>query len=57
MDIILVPGFWLDASSWEEVTPPLVAAGHAVHLLTLPGLESVNAPRDNWSMRCLPTTT
>jgi pimeloyl-ACP methyl ester carboxylesterase len=45
MDIILVPGFWLDASSWAEVTPPLVAAGHAVHPLTLPGLESVDAPR------------
>lgn len=45
MDIILVPGFWLDASSWEEVTPPLAAAGHQVHPLTLPGLESVDAPR------------
>ncbi|AXJ09435.1 alpha/beta fold hydrolase [Arthrobacter sp. PM3] len=45
MDIILVPGFWLDASSWAEVTPPLVAAGHTVHPLTLPGLESVDAPR------------
>lgn len=45
MDIILVPGFWLDATSWAEVTPPLVAAGHAVHPLTLPGLESVDAPR------------
>jgi len=45
MDIILVPGFWLDASSWGEVTPPLVAAGHRVHPLTLPGLESVDASR------------
>ena len=45
MDIILVPGFWLDASSWSEVTPPLVAAGHRVHPLTLPGLEAVDAPR------------
>lgn len=45
MDIILVPGFWLDASSWTEVTPPLEAAGHTVHPLTLPGLESVDAPR------------
>ena len=45
MDIILVPGFWLDASSWDEVTPPLVAAGHRVHPLTLPGLESVDASR------------
>lgn len=45
MDVILVPGFWLDASSWAEVTPPLVEAGHRVHPLTLPGLESPDAPR------------
>jgi pimeloyl-ACP methyl ester carboxylesterase len=45
MDIILVPGFWLDASSWSEVTPPLSAAGHRVHPLTLPGLEAPDAPR------------
>jgi pimeloyl-ACP methyl ester carboxylesterase len=45
MDIILVPGFWLDASSWEEVTPALEAAGHTTHPLTLPGLESVDARR------------
>jgi pimeloyl-ACP methyl ester carboxylesterase len=51
MDIILVPGFWLDASSWAEVTPPLVAAGHAVHPLTLPGLESADAPRAGIGLR------
>lgn len=51
MDIILVPGFWLDASSWEEVTPPLVAAGHQVHPLTLPGLESADAPRAGIGLR------
>lgn len=45
MDIILVPGFWLDASSWSEVTPALAAAGHRVHPLTLPGLESADASR------------
>jgi pimeloyl-ACP methyl ester carboxylesterase len=45
MDIVMVPGFWLDASSWADVTPPLVAAGHRVHPLTLPGLESIDAPR------------
>jgi pimeloyl-ACP methyl ester carboxylesterase len=45
MDIILVPGFWLDASSWEEVTPLLEAAGHRPHPLTLPGKESVDAAR------------
>ncbi|MEE2523766.1 alpha/beta hydrolase [Pseudarthrobacter sp. J75] len=51
MDIILVPGFWLDASSWEEVTPALVAAGHTVHPLTLPGLESVSADRSGIGLR------
>lgn len=45
MDIILVPGFWLDASSWEDVTPALEAAGHRPHPLTLPGKESVDAKR------------
>ncbi|MBG6218137.1 pimeloyl-ACP methyl ester carboxylesterase [Arthrobacter sp. CAN_A6] len=35
----------MDASSWEKVTPPLVAAGHRVLPLTLPGLEAINAPR------------
>jgi pimeloyl-ACP methyl ester carboxylesterase len=51
MDIILVPGFWLDATSWSEVTPALVAAGHTVHPLTLPGLESVNASRAGIGLR------
>src|SRR3712207_3749432 len=45
MDVLLIPGFWLDATSWEQVTPPLVAAGHTVHPLTLPGLESPDADR------------
>lgn len=51
MDIILVPGFWLDASSWEEVTPALEAAGHTTHPLTLPGLESVDTPRAGISLQ------
>jgi len=51
MDIILVPGFWLDASSWADVTPPLTAAGHKVYPLTLPGLESADAPRAGIGLR------
>lgn len=51
MDIILVPGFWLDASSWSRVTPPLTAAGHRVHPLTLPGLEAADAPRAGIGLR------
>ncbi|MGO4384016.1 alpha/beta fold hydrolase [Specibacter sp. RAF43] len=51
MDIVLVPGFWLDASSWADVTPPLTDAGHHVHPLTLPGLESVGADRAGIGLR------
>jgi pimeloyl-ACP methyl ester carboxylesterase len=51
MDVILVPGFWLDASSWSEVTPPLVAAGHRVHPMTLPGLEAADASRAGIGLR------
>lgn len=47
MNIILVPGFWLDASSWDRVTPTLVAAGHDVTPVTLPGLESPDADRSD----------
>ncbi|GAA1988080.1 alpha/beta hydrolase [Microbacterium pumilum] len=46
MDIILIPGLWLDASSWEDVTPVLEAAGHTVHPLTLPGV-GVPAPESS----------
>ncbi|UGS27346.1 alpha/beta hydrolase [Microbacterium resistens] len=38
MDIILVPGLWLDASSWDSILPGLVAAGHRPHALTLPAV-------------------
>jgi len=38
MDIILVPGLWLDASSWDDVVPTLERAGHTVHALTMPGV-------------------
>lgn len=47
MDIILIPGFWLNGASWDEVAPPLKDAGHTVHALTLPGLESREADRTN----------
>ncbi|MFD4960834.1 alpha/beta fold hydrolase [Microbacterium sp. NPDC058389] len=38
MHIILVPGLWLDASSWGDVSPALEAAGHRTHPLTMPGV-------------------
>ena len=43
MDIILIPGLWLDASSWDAVTPSLANAGHTVHTVPSPGL-GVPAP-------------
>jgi pimeloyl-ACP methyl ester carboxylesterase len=43
--IILVPGFWLGAWAWDEVTDRLRADGHEVTALTLPGLESVDTDR------------
>jgi pimeloyl-ACP methyl ester carboxylesterase len=51
MDMILIPGFWLDASSWDEVVPVLENAGHRVRALTLPGLESKNADRSGIRLR------
>lgn len=45
MDIILIPGLWLTARSWDDVVPHLEEAGHTVHPLTLPGMESVDADR------------
>lgn len=51
MDVILVPGFWLDASSWDAVLPALRAAGHRPHPMTLPGLESREADRSGITLR------
>ena len=51
MDIILIPGFWLDASSWDEVIPALRQAGHRVQALTLPGMESKDADRSQVTLR------
>src|SRR5690554_6508218 len=51
MDIILIPGFWLDGDSWNNVTSPLTDAGHTVHPLALPGLESRDADRSGIGLR------
>ncbi len=37
MQIILIPGFWLDGDSWGGIAADLAAAGHAVTAVTLPG--------------------
>src|SRR5436190_148344 len=60
MDIILIPGLWLDASSWDEVIPALRQAGHRVQRLTLLGegglindelpAENGEVPLPDWSL-------
>ncbi len=37
MRIVLVPGLWLDASSWSGVMPLLEVIDHHAHPVTLPG--------------------
>jgi pimeloyl-ACP methyl ester carboxylesterase len=51
MDIILIPGLWLDGSSWARVVPSLEAAGHRPRPLTLPGLQSHDADRSGITLR------
>ncbi|MDQ1216546.1 alpha/beta fold hydrolase [Microbacterium arborescens] len=38
MHVILIPGLWLDASSWDDVAPALRDARHHPHALTMPGV-------------------
>lgn len=47
----MIPGFWLDGSSWDQVADPVRRAGHTVHTPTLPGLESVEADREGIGLR------
>lgn len=51
MNIILVPGLWLDASSWDGVSPTLEQAGHQTHALTLPGMISGATDRASITLR------
>lgn len=47
----MIPGFWLDASSWDEVAPRIRQAGHRVRPLTLPGLGTDETERDGIGLR------
>ncbi len=37
MNVILIPGLWLDASAWDEVVDALSSRGHHVVAMSLPG--------------------
>jgi pimeloyl-ACP methyl ester carboxylesterase len=51
VDLILIPGLWLDGSSWDDVVPVLGQAGHRTHPLTLPGMESRQVDRSGITLR------
>lgn len=51
MIVVLIPGLWLDGSSWDDVVPILEQAGHRTHALTLPGMESADADRAEITLR------
>ncbi|MDF1479019.1 alpha/beta hydrolase [Leifsonia sp. H3M29-4] len=51
MRVILVPGFWLDASSWDDVIGGIEAAGHVAEPLTRPGMHSRAADRSSITLR------
>jgi pimeloyl-ACP methyl ester carboxylesterase len=51
MDIILIPGLWLNGSSWNDVVPGLEQAGHRTHPITLPGMGSRDADRSRIRLR------
>ena len=51
IDLVLIPGLWLDGSSWDAVVPVLEHAGHRTHPLTLPGIGSSDADRSMITLR------
>lgn len=46
MDVLLIPGLWLTASSWDEVVPGLRTAGLEPVALTMPGVRRGETPPD-----------
>ena len=51
MQIVLIPGFWLNGDSWSGVYPALQAAGHTVYPVTLPGMDAVESDRTGITLR------
>jgi pimeloyl-ACP methyl ester carboxylesterase len=51
MDIILIPGLWLDGSTWDDLIPVLEQSGHHPHPVTLPGMQSATADRSGITLR------
>lgn len=45
LHVVLVPGFWLGGWAWDDVVPPLQAAGLTTHTVTLPGVDDVASDR------------
>lgn len=58
MDIVLVPGLWLDGASWDAVAAELERAGHTPRAVTLPGMEAKDAVRADVTLEdCLSAVT
>jgi pimeloyl-ACP methyl ester carboxylesterase len=51
MELVLIPGLWLDGFSWDAVVPVLEQAGHRTHPLTLPRTESLDTNRSMITLR------
>ncbi len=47
----MIPGFWLNAASWDEVAAALRTRGYPVSALTLPGMASVREDRSGITLR------
>lgn len=47
----MIPGLWLDGSSWDEVVSAFEHAGHRTHRITLPGMESPDTDRSGITLR------
>jgi pimeloyl-ACP methyl ester carboxylesterase len=51
MRVLLIPGFWLNAQSWERVVEALGDAGHEAEALDLPGMTSREEDRRDIGLR------